>query len=72
MNTQFIDTKIKSLIQICKDTKNYRKLTIVGYALISNILDETGIKLGLRPRDKGLGEISVPKNETFVPQCPLI
>ena len=56
MSSKLIDTKIKYLIQICKSTQNYRKLTIVGFVLISNTLDEIGIKLGIRPRDKRSGE----------------
>ncbi len=56
MNYKSVDEKIKSLIQVCKVTENYRKLTIVGYALISNNIDEIGIKLGIRPRKKESGE----------------
>jgi hypothetical protein len=56
MNTKLIDSKIKALIQVCRDTQNHRKLTLVGFTLMSNILDEIGIKLGIRPRNKQSGE----------------
>lgn len=52
MNYTVVDTKLKTLIKLCKETKNYKKLAVVVFILISNILDEIGIKLGIRSRDK--------------------
>lgn len=52
MNETIIDSKLKYLIQVCKETQNYRKLAVSGFILISNKIDEFGIKLGLRPRNK--------------------
>lgn len=50
------DAKLKALIKLCKETKNYKKLAVVVFILTSNILDEIGIKLGIRSRDKGSEE----------------
>jgi len=50
MKPSILDSKLKSLIQICKETENYRKLAVVSFILTSNLLDEIGIKLGIRPR----------------------
>ncbi|MFX1568866.1 MAG: hypothetical protein ACFFCV_10935, partial [Promethearchaeota archaeon] len=50
------DMKLKTLIQVCKETKNTKKLAVVSFILTSNQLDEIGIKLGYRKRDKNLGE----------------
>lgn len=52
MNETIIDSKLKHLIQVCKETKNYKKLAVSGFILISNKMDEFGIKLGLRLRNK--------------------
>lgn len=52
MNEAVIDSKLKHLISVCKETKNYKKLAVTGVILISNKMDEIGIKLGLRARDK--------------------
>lgn len=52
MNYSIIDSKLKSLIVVCKETGNYKKLAVVSFILVSNILDEIGIKLGIRPRKK--------------------
>ncbi|MDX1798351.1 MAG: hypothetical protein R3255_06855, partial [Candidatus Lokiarchaeia archaeon] len=56
MNLQVIDAKLKNLIQVCKETKNYKKLAVVSFVLTSNKVNEIGINLGVRPRDKGSGE----------------
>ncbi|MFX1399555.1 MAG: hypothetical protein ACFFAS_21220 [Promethearchaeota archaeon] len=56
MNYEIIDAKLKSLIRVCKETENYKRLAVVSFILTSNLLDETGIKLGIRPRDKNAGE----------------
>jgi len=47
-----IDSKLKHLIQVCKETQNYKKLAVTGFILISNKIEEIGIRLGLRPRNK--------------------
>ena len=44
------DTKLKNLIVVCKETNNFKKLAVVGFVLISNQLNEIGIKLGTRKR----------------------
>ena len=56
MSDQLFDLKFKRLIQLCKQTGNYRKLAVVSFTLVSNRADEIGINLGLRPREKDSGE----------------
>jgi hypothetical protein len=52
MNNNVLDFKLRSLIQACQVTGNYKKLSVVGFILTSNIIDEISIKLGMRPRLK--------------------
>ncbi|GAH04462.1 unnamed protein product, partial [marine sediment metagenome] len=56
MSEQLLDLKLKRLIQLCKETGNYKKLAVVSFVLVSNAVDEIGIKLGMRTREKGSGE----------------
>ncbi len=56
MKEQLLDLKLKKLIQLCKETQNYKKLAVVSFILTSNTIDEIGIKLGMRPREKNAGE----------------
>jgi len=56
VSEQLLDLKLKRLIQLCKETGNYKKLAVVSFVLISNAVDEIGIKLGMRTREKGSGE----------------
>jgi hypothetical protein len=56
MNLSILDSKLKVLIKVCKETNNYRKLAIVSYVLLNNVLNEIGIKLGIRPRDRSSNE----------------
>jgi hypothetical protein len=56
MNEQLLDLKLKRLIQLCKETHNYKKLAVVSFVLTSNSVDEIGIKLGMRSREKKAGE----------------
>jgi hypothetical protein len=56
MKEQLLDLKLKRLIQLCKETRNYKKLAVVSFVLTSNTVDEIGIKLGMRPREKNSGE----------------
>jgi hypothetical protein len=56
MNNQMIDAKLKHLIQTCMETNNYKKLAVVSFMLTSNRVNEIGIYLGVRPREKALGE----------------
>ena len=56
MSEQLLDLKLKRLIQLCKETGNYKKLAVVSFVLVSNAVDEIGIKLGIRMREKGSGE----------------
>ncbi|MHA1486139.1 MAG: hypothetical protein ACTSSC_03090 [Promethearchaeota archaeon] len=52
MSEQLLDLKLKRLIQLCKETGNYKKLAVVSFVLISNAVDKIGIKLGMRTREK--------------------
>ncbi|MFX0004444.1 MAG: hypothetical protein ACFE9C_04740 [Candidatus Hodarchaeota archaeon] len=56
MNYRVLDAKLKNLIHICKETENYKKLAVVNFILTSNRINEIGINLGLRPRNKSSGE----------------
>lgn len=56
MSVEVHDAKIKNLIQVCKETGNSKKLAVVSFILISNKLDEIGIRFGLRNRNKSSGE----------------
>ena len=56
MDYKIIDSKLKTLITVCKETQNYKKLAVAIFILVSNRLDEIGVKLGIRPRNKGDGE----------------
>ena len=56
MSERLLDVKLKRLIQLCKETGNYKKLAVVSFVLVSNAVDEIGIKLGMRTREKGSGE----------------
>lgn len=56
MNYKVLDLKLKNLIQLCKETGNYKKISVVSFILTSNILNEIGLKLGLRPRNMKSGE----------------
>lgn len=53
---QLLDVKLKKLIQVCKQTLNYKKLAVVGFILQSNLIDEIGLKLAFRLRNKKSGE----------------
>jgi hypothetical protein len=46
------DEQIKELIEICKYTKNYKKIAVVCFMLINNRANELGVKLGIRPRNR--------------------
>ena len=52
LNYQIFDLKLKRLIQACKETGNYKKLTVVGFISTSNLVDEIALKLGMRPRNR--------------------
>jgi len=56
MNYELIDAKLKTLIKVCKQTQNYKKLAALSFVLVGNVLDEIGVKLGIRPRDKDAHE----------------
>jgi len=56
LSEQLLDLKLKRLIQLCKETGNYKKLAVVSFVLVSNAVDEIGIKLGMRTREKDSGE----------------
>ncbi len=52
MSNSVLDLKLKSLINACKASGNFKKLAVVGFVLTSNLVDEISIKLGMRPRRK--------------------
>ena len=52
MSDSILDLKLKTLINACKASGNFKKLSVVGFILTSNIVDEISIKLGMRPRHK--------------------
>lgn len=52
MSNSVLDLKLRSLIHACKASGNFKKLSVVGFILTSNIIDEISIKLGMRPRRK--------------------
>jgi len=56
MNYSVVDAKLKNLIQVCKETGNFKKLAVVSFILTSNKVDEIGIKLGIRQRNRLSGE----------------
>ena len=56
MKEQLLDLKLKRLIQLCKETHNHKKIAVVSFVLTSNAVDEIGIKLGMRSREKSAGE----------------
>jgi len=56
VSERLLDVKLKRLIQLCKETGNYKKLAVVSFVLVSNAVDEIGIKLGIRTRERGSGE----------------
>jgi RNA binding exosome subunit len=53
---ELLDIKLKHLIVACKQTENYKKLAVVGFTLVSNIVDEIALKLGARPREREKAE----------------
>ncbi|KKN19053.1 hypothetical protein LCGC14_0949630 [marine sediment metagenome] len=56
MNYTILDAKLKSLIHVCKETGNYKKLAVTCFILTSNQANEIGIRLGIRPRNKDSNE----------------
>ncbi|MHA2390621.1 MAG: hypothetical protein ACXAEX_01525 [Promethearchaeota archaeon] len=53
---RIFDMKLKNLILACKASGNYKKLAVVGFISLCNLLDEICLKLGMRPRRKEKGE----------------
>jgi hypothetical protein len=51
-----LDSKLISLINVCKKTGNFKKIAVVSFVLIDNMVNEIGIRLGIRPRKKTSGE----------------
>ncbi len=56
MNYTILDAKLKSLIHVCKETGNYKKLAVACFILTSNQVNEIGIRLGIRQRNKDSNE----------------
>ena len=52
MSNNVLDLKLRSLIHACKASGNFKKLSVAGFILTSNMIDEISIKLGMRPRRK--------------------
>ncbi|TFF90379.1 MAG: hypothetical protein EU548_03335, partial [Promethearchaeota archaeon] len=52
MNDSLVDLQLKQLTQLCLATRNFDKLGRITMILISNRLDEIGIRLGIKPRNK--------------------
>ncbi len=52
-----IDIKLKMLIHACKETGNFKKITVVGFILLSNKIQEIALKLGMRPRNEAKDEL---------------
>lgn len=52
MNDSLVDLQLKQLTKLCLASQNYTKIAHVVMNLISNRLDEIGIRLGIKPRDK--------------------
>ena len=56
MSSKISEVKLKTLIQVCKETGNTKKLAVVSFILTSNKVDEIGITLGFRKRNKNAEE----------------
>lgn len=56
MDDALLDSRLKTLIFTCKETGNTKKVAVVSFILLSNQVDEIGIKLGMRPRKKESNE----------------
>jgi len=56
LNEALVDLQLKQLTKLCLANKNYKKLAGVIMSLVSNRLDEIGIRLGIKPREKDTGE----------------
>ncbi|MFW9828877.1 MAG: hypothetical protein ACFFEY_14905 [Candidatus Thorarchaeota archaeon] len=50
MNSE--NSKLRLLIHLCKQTQNFKKLAVVGFVLLSNLIDEISAHLGVRARKK--------------------
>ncbi|MFX1500391.1 MAG: hypothetical protein ACFFDH_05435 [Promethearchaeota archaeon] len=51
MNFEVTDSKLKTLIQLCKKNNNYRRISIVFFNLLNNLIDQIGPKLAIRIRN---------------------
>ncbi len=51
-----LDPKLETLIKLCVKNDNYDRLAKVGYSLVSNALNDIGVKIGIRARNKFLKE----------------
>lgn len=49
MNEQILDLKLRSLINVCKETGNYKKISIAISILTRNLIFKIGINLGVKP-----------------------
>jgi len=52
ISEELIDHKLKELIRVCKKSQNYRKLAVACFILLSNRMNEIGLKLGIRSRNR--------------------
>ena len=49
MNNQILDIKLKNLITVCKQSSNYKKLSISINILTRNLIFEIAVNLGVKP-----------------------
>ena len=52
INEELIDYKLKELIRACKKSQNYKKLAVTCFILLNNRMNEIGLKLGIRLRNR--------------------
>ncbi|MBY9007900.1 MAG: hypothetical protein KGD63_14255 [Candidatus Lokiarchaeota archaeon] len=52
INDEIVDYKLRELIIVCKKTHNYKKLAVACFILLSNRINEIGLRLGTRLRDR--------------------
>ncbi len=50
------DDRLELLIALCVENGNYKKLNEVGLSLVDNTVNDIGVKLGLRARNKNSNE----------------
>ncbi len=51
-----LDPMLEMLVKLCVENDNYDTLAEVGYSLVSNSVNDIGVKIGIRARNKFLNE----------------